>query len=155
MKNDRFLLGILVFIGLLVVAALGVFFTRGAAQDYRAEERPVDIVHNFALAVTLGDYERAYGYLAEGEDRPTPAAFRSHFIQYDPLQNVGLRVGGAEILDDQAVVSVTVVYASSGPFDSGWTSDGSAILELQDGVWKIKQMPHPYWEFSWLDGTPK
>jgi len=153
MKNDRFLTGILIFIGLLVVAALAVFFSGGAAQEYRGEDAPEDIVHNFALAVTLGDYERAYDYLAEGEDKPTEASFRSHFIQYDPLQNVGLRVEGTEILDDQAVVSVNVVYASSGPFDSGHSSDGSAILERQDGAWKIKQMPYPYWEFNWFDGV--
>lgn len=155
MKNDRFLYGILIFIGLLVLAALVVFFTGNAAEDYRAETGPEDIVHNYALAVTLGDYARAYGYLAEGEHKPTEAEFRSQFIQYDPLQNVGLRVDQAQILEGEAIVGVSVVYGGSGPFDSGYSSEETAILEQQNGVWKIKQMPYPYWNYDWLDGTTR
>ncbi len=64
MKQDRFLLGILIFIGVLVVAALGLFFIRQDSQVYVADDSPDNIIRNYALALQKQDYQRAYTYLA-------------------------------------------------------------------------------------------
>lgn len=155
MKNDKFLLGILVFIGVLVAAALILYATDRSAQEYLPDGTPEAAVHNYTLAVTRGDYERAYTYLASGDQKPTEIAFRTFFTQYNQLQNYGLRVGDAEILDDEAVVDVTVLYGSTGPFDRGFDSPGSATLVLEEGEWRINAMPYPYWDFSWyMDPVP-
>jgi Tfp pilus assembly protein PilW len=71
MKQDRFLLGILIGIALLVVAALVVFFTRQQDVAYRTGQAPEDVVHNYALALMNKDFEQAYGYLADLQDKPT------------------------------------------------------------------------------------
>lgn len=151
MKKDRFLLGILVFIVVLVVAALALYFSGSSDQDYVAEDSPEAIVHNYALALTNGDYVKAYGYLADGKDKPTAAEFSRFFSQFDPMQNAGLRIGTTDLIDDEAVVRTTVVWGSSGPFDGGYNSEESALLVLQEGAWKIRQMPYPFWEYGWLN----
>ena len=62
MKNDRFLLGILIGIGLLVALALGLYFLRQEGPAYREDQTPAGVVHNYITAVQLGDYERALEY---------------------------------------------------------------------------------------------
>ena len=154
MKNDKFLVGILIFIGLLVVAALVLYATDRSAQDYLPDGTPEAAVHNYTLALTRGDYERAYAYLPSGENKPTAAQFRAAFTQFDPLQNTGLRVGEVDILDDEAVVQVTVLYGSTGPFDPGSEFNDMARLRLESGEWKITAMPYPFWDFSWYAEPP-
>lgn len=151
MKKDRFLLGILIFIVVLVAAALVLFFSGGSEQVYLPEDAPEAIVHNYTLALTNGDYEKAYGYVAEGKYKPTAAEFRRFFSQFDPTQNAGLRIGATDVIDNESVVRTTVLWGSSGPFDSGYNSEESALLILQDGSWKIRQMPYPFWEYNWLN----
>jgi len=89
MKQDRFLLGILVGIGILVVIALVLFFVRQDKQEYVMDDVPEGVVHNYALALYQGDYQKAYGYLAEREDKPTYEEFRMPFLNHytDPLEN--------------------------------------------------------------------
>jgi len=65
MKQDRFLLGILIFIGLLVIAALALFFIRQDSQVYVADDTPEGVTRNYALALQKQDFQRAYDYLAE------------------------------------------------------------------------------------------
>jgi hypothetical protein len=57
MKQDRFLLGILVGIGVLIVVALALFFTRQDNQDYVSDTTPEGVVHNYALALYKDDYD--------------------------------------------------------------------------------------------------
>lgn len=153
MKKDRFLLGILIFILVLVAAALVLYFSGSSVQAYLPEDSPEAIVHNYVLAVSNGDYEKAYGYIAEGEDKPTNAEFRRFFTTFAPSQNASLRIGAADVIDEEAIVRTSVLWGSSGPFDSGYTSDESALLVLQEGNWKIKQIPYPFWDFNWLNKT--
>ena len=65
MKQDRFLVGILIFIGVLVVVALALFFIRQDNQVYVADDTPDNIVRNYALALQKQDFQRAYTYLAD------------------------------------------------------------------------------------------
>ncbi|HUF39049.1 MAG TPA: hypothetical protein VMN57_11040 [Anaerolineales bacterium] len=155
MKNDRFLFGILIFIGVLVVTALVLFATGRSGQDYVADGSPEAAVHNYILALTREDYERAYGYLAAGEGKPSSVEFRTFFIRVDPHQNAGLRVGEAEMIEDEAVVDVTVVQGSSGPFDPGFDHPDTAVLQLEAGEWKIVMMPYPFWDFGWYAELPR
>lgn len=151
MKQDRFLIGILVFIGVLIVAALVLYFVRPGTFDYQPEDTPEGIVYNFALAVQNKDAERAYGYLADQEYKPSETAFRQVILSgYLYTEGYALQVEETRILDaDEAWVSVSVHYLSSGPFDSGWTSQDHASLVRQNGKWKLIYMPSPYWSYDW------
>ncbi len=51
MKQDRFLMGILIFIIVLVVAALVLFFVRNEKPIYGAEDKPEGVLYNYALAL--------------------------------------------------------------------------------------------------------
>jgi hypothetical protein len=156
MKQDKFLIGILAFIGLLVAVALTLFFVRKDTTTYRPDDSPENVVYNFALAIQQNDLERAYGFLAELENKPTKTAF------YQSIQNGYLNVSGNALQvgkvtmqgQDGAWVDVTIQYLGSGPFDSGWSSQDRAVLVRQNGDWKISYMPYPYWSGDWYQTTP-
>src|SRR5512134_2099174 len=98
MKQDRFLTGILVGIAVLVVIALAVFFIRKDTQSYLSEDAPEGVVHNYVLAVLNDDYQKAYGYLADLENKPTYEQFRNAFIKgvVNP-NNSAVDVGQSEV----------------------------------------------------------
>ena len=155
MKHDRFLLGILVFIALLVAAALTLFFTRNESQTYGAEDTPEGVVRNYALALQNRDFARAYGYLADKDNKPTLDAFRQAFLnrQLD-ISGTAIQIGSVEMIgSDQAMVEVTIVYAAIDPFSTGWSSNETALLIEQNGAWRISSMPYPYWGWDWYQPT--
>ncbi|MEW6092534.1 MAG: hypothetical protein AB1531_01085, partial [Chloroflexota bacterium] len=149
---DRFLIGILVFIGLLVAAALALYFIQPQTASYQPDDTPEGVVYNFALAIQDRDVERAYSYLADLDYKPTESAFRQAILNgYLYTDGYALQVEETQMLDaDEAWVIVTIHYLSSGPFDSGWSSPDHAELVRQLGEWKIKLMPYPYWSYDWF-----
>jgi hypothetical protein len=157
MKQDRFLTGILISIGVLVVVALAVFFLRRGSQTYIAEDVPEGVVHNYVLAVLNGDYEKAYGYLAELDHKPTSEQFRDAFIKgtVNPTSSA-VDIGQSDINNDTAVVEVTMIYDPSDPFSTGYRDVQRAILVRQGGAWKLSSMPcYYFWDCSWYQELPK
>jgi hypothetical protein len=156
MKQDRFLIGILIFIGLLVVAALVLFFTRNEAPAYGTGDSPEGVIHNYVVALQKGDFERAYTYLADEGTKPNFDVFISAFMTNTPdLSNSALQIDQVQLQSGgRAVVSVTVLHAGSGPFDSGWSSPDRANLVQQSGEWKLTYLPYPYWGWDWYTPTP-
>lgn len=159
MKQDRFLAGILVGIAVLVVIALAVFFMRQNSQSYVSEESPVGVVHNYVLAVLNNDYEKAYGYLANLDNKPTYEQFRDAFLKgtVNP-NNSAVDVGQSDVNDDTASVEVALIYNPSDPFSTGYRDVQRAILVRQGGAWKLSSMPGYYfWDYSWylqVEPTP-
>lgn len=156
MKQDRFLLGILVGIGVLIVIALALFFTRQDKQEYIPDDTPEGVVHNYALALYREDYEKAYEYLAEAGNKPTYNEFRQAFFNHyvDP-SNAGLEIEETEIAGKEAYVTLSLIYNPSGPFSSGSRGTETARLERQDGEWKLLQMPYNFWSYEWYQPTPE
>ena len=156
MKQDRFLMGILIGIGALVILALALFFIRkDNTLTYVAEDTPEGVTHNYVVAVFQRDYEKAYGYLADKKDKPTLEQFRESFLQnYISPDNSSVDIGGTEISGDQAFVTVYIQYGSSDPFSSGYRNEERAVLLKQGGQWKIEQMPSNFWAWDWYQPTP-
>ena len=157
MKQDRFLTGILVGIGLLVVVALAVFFSRRDTQTYISEDAPEGVVHNYVLAVLEKDYEKAYGYLADLKYKPTYEEFRRAFLngEVNP-QNQAVDIGASKIVGDVATVQLELIYNSSDPFSTGYRNMMSADLVKQNGVWKLTLMPqYNFWGYNWFVEPPK
>jgi hypothetical protein len=151
MKQDRFLTGILIGIVVLVVIALAVFFSRRGAQTYISEETPEGVVHNYVLAVLNKDYQKAYRYLADLENKPTYEQFRDAFLKgmVNP-NNSAVDIGNSEINGDTASVEVAMVYSQSDPFSTGYRDVQRAILVKQNGGWKLSSMPYYYfWDGNW------
>lgn len=157
MKQDRFLTGILIGIGVLVIAALAVFFTRRDTQTYVADDTPEGVVHNYVVAVLEKDYEKAYSYLADLEYKPDYDEFRQAFL--NGLVNPGnsaVDIGDAEVIGDEAYVEVALIYNPSDPFSTGYRDVQRAGLVLENGAWKLTSMPSYYfWEYSWYVEPPK
>jgi Tfp pilus assembly protein PilV len=154
MKKDRFLIGILVGIGVLAVLAIVLFSLRQTKASYVAEDNPAGVVQNYVLALYKLDYPRAYGYLAEGQGKPDLASFRQTFtVQRFDLSNYGLQVGEASITGDDASVSVTLLNAGNGPFNDVNRNVQNVVLKRQSGAWKIVNMPYPYWDYSWYQAN--
>jgi hypothetical protein len=157
MKQDRFLTGILIGIGVLVLAAVAIFVTRRDQAAYVVESTPDAVVHNYVLALLNKDYPKAYGYLAALDHKPTLDEFRQSFAigRLNPGDS-GVKIGSAEVTGDNAAVEVSMVYTPGDPFSSSSSSVGSAQLVLQNGAWKISSMPaYNLWDYGWYQAPPK
>ena len=157
MKQDRFLTGILVGIAVLVVVALVVFFLRQNTQSYISEDAPEGVVHNYVLAVLNNDYEKAYGYLAGLDNKPTYEQFRDAFVTgvVNP-NNSAVDIGNSEIIDDTASVEVAWIYNPSDPFSTGYRDVQRALLVREGGAWKLSSMPtYYYWDYNWYQELPQ
>jgi hypothetical protein len=151
MRQDRFLTGILIGIAALVVIALLVFFLRQNSQSYISEDSPEGVVHNYVLAVLDNDYEKAYGYLADLENKPTYEQFRDAFLKgmVNP-NNSAVDIGQSDVNNDTASVEVALIYSPSDPFSTGYRDVQRAILVRQGGAWKLSSMPGYYfWDYNW------
>jgi hypothetical protein len=157
MKQDRFLVGILTGIVVLIIAALSVFFLRQDKQTYAPEDAPEGVVHNYVLAVLNKDYLKAYNYLADLENKPSYDNFRRSFVtgSINP-RNAGVKIGKADVTDEDATVEVSMMNTPSDPFASEYNNVGVAQLVKQNGAWKISSMPtYNMWDYSWYQPTPK
>jgi hypothetical protein len=156
MKQDRFLTGILVAIGVLIVVALALFFARQGNQEYVADDAPEGVVRNYILSLQKRDYEKAYGYLAEGENKPTLTQFRQSFINYmvNP-EGAGVEIGATTISGNDAYVGLNIIYSPSDPFSSGYRNNDQAVLVKQNGAWKLSRMPYNFWAYDWYQPVIK
>ena len=157
MKQDRFLTGILIGIGVLVLSALLVFFMRKDTQTYIAEDQPEGVVHNYVLAILNKDYEKAYGYLADLDNKPTFEEFRDSFVKgIINSSDSTVDIGASEISGDSASVDVALVYNPSDPFSTSYRDVQRAILVKQEDGWKLSSMPTYYfWDYNWYQAVTK
>ena len=155
MKQDKFLIGILIGIGALVVLALTLFFTRQGKVEYMTDATPEGVTHNYLLALVNKDYQKAYGYLAGLDNKPTYEEFRQSFLSGNTNpDSAGADVGAAQIDQDVASVELTVYYSYNDPFSANTGSSDRSSLVLQDGVWKITYMPYSFWGYDWYQMKP-
>ncbi len=155
MKQDRFLTGILIGIAVLIVMALVVFFVRKDNLTYVADNTPEGVVQNYVVALHKRDFDKAYTYLADIKDKPTPEQFRQSFLNHsvDPT-NAGLELGKTEISGKTAVVNLGIIFGPNDPFSGGYRNTEYAQLVQENNAWKIKQMPYSFWAYDWYQPTP-
>ncbi|GAB4478476.1 MAG: hypothetical protein Kow0088_18390 [Anaerolineales bacterium] len=151
MKQDRFLMGILIGILLLVILSLLVYFTRQQPLDYGDDSTPTGVVRNYVIALLKEDYSKAYGYLKEGEFKPNESQFRQAFLthQLEP-RSVSLQFGETTLNGDLATVELFLIRNANDPFGNSYTENGVGTLRKdQNGHWKIENLPYPYWNWDW------
>ena len=151
MKGDKFLTAILAGIGVLILVALALFFIRQSQETYLPEDTPEGVAHNYILAVFQKDYARAYGYLAEGENKPSYEEFEAHFFDNRAIEENSVEFGNTRFLDGKALVQLNLSdesYSGSSRLYYG-EERSSAILVQQNGAWRIKEMPYPFWGWTW------
>lgn len=152
MQRDRFLTGILVGIGVLVLLALILFFVRDRGVDYVDESMPAGVVQNYVIALQRRDYERAHGYLSSQSELVPIDRFVEHFTSYggDQIAQSTIEIGETiELPNGRATVPITIVRGSGGIFDGVYRQMESVSLQQENGAWKITAAPYPYWDYSW------
>ncbi len=151
MKEDRFLLVILAGIGVLVLAALGLFYFRQQGQDYGPEDTPEGVLRNYILALENEDYPRAYSYLHQAPNMPDSGQFQKAFLnQRVDTTNAAIQIGEARVNAGVAILPLVIIHPSSGPFSEGYRETVNGQLERNAaGEWKISSLPYPLWEWNW------
>ena len=147
MKIDRFTLGIILGVLLLVVGAvITIAFTGGRgwqSADYLNEDTPEAVVHDAFLASVRNEPDVAMSHYSrdvlEDEDN---VRFRERFTYYDSGRSARrLRIQNVDINEegDKAYVSVAIDnYRQGGLFDSGTSTHRRTVpLVREDGAWKI------------------
>lgn len=156
MKNDRFLLFLLIGIGVLVLLAVGLYLARsGVQQTYGEETTPEGVLRNYIIAVQKQDYDRAYSYLSDTtKGKPVRAAFQESLIaSQSELLRTGVDLGQAQVNDDAtAVIPVTLIHNVDGLFNTPYRDVQSVTLLREEGKWKIASMPYPYGDWNWYGG---
>ena len=155
MKNDKFLIGIVIgIIVLIVVAVIVVLLRTPENEDYVADDNPARVVHNYFLAIQRKDYEKAYGYLSDDlQSKPTLDQFTREIDGQSRNTEASLSIGETRLGDAQTQVDVSITsYRPGGLFDSNSYTDRTTVfLRATDGggVWKLIQFPYPYWGYNW------
>lgn len=157
MKPDRFLLSILIAVGVLVIVSLALFFIRKNAQAYGLEDTPQGIVRNYLLAVEAGDYEKAYGYMQDAPGKPALEQFRQTFVTgAADITEIAVQVGAAEETEGEAAVDLVLMYRNNGPLGDIFREATHALLVREGaGSWKIASLPYPYWGYDWYVRQPE
>lgn len=139
-RRDRTLLVVLIAIAALVVIALVVVFTRGAATPLD-ESTPAGVVQRYAEAVIAGDEQAARGYLVE--------EVREDCERLEPagMENVRVTLAATTERGDTADVDVSIVTTSGGGLlgPSEYREDASFALVRAGSGWLIETAP---WQFA-------
>jgi hypothetical protein len=154
---DKFLIGIVAGIVLLVGAVLVVVLLRPSQPSYQPDDTPEGVAHNYLLALQLEEHERAYGYLSptlpgypddlEAFERDVEDN-RWSFGYFD--DSVSLAVESSDVSGDRAEIVVRrTQFRRGGLFDSGqYSSTFDMTLRREAGAWKITESDR-YWASCW------
>ncbi len=156
MKTDRFLLFLLVGIGLLALVAVGLFLARGGVrQAYGDESTPEGVLRNYFVAVQTQDFDRAYSYLSDTtKGKPSHATYLSAISEMQAsILQTGVEIGDTlTASDENVIISVTLIHNPGGFLDTSYREIQTVAMLRENGQWKIASMPYPYSDYSWFGG---
>lgn len=138
-RPDRTLLVILSVIGVLVIVALAVVFSRGE-PELLDESTPAGVVQRYSSAVIEGDESAALEYLTDEAQRDCEK------FENASTDNVRVTLVSTTEREDSADVKVSIVtsYEGGGPFDSSeYETEEVFDLVKADGGWLIDRTPWP------------
>lgn len=155
--TDKFLIAIVAGAILLIVVVFALTLLQFNKPNYQPDAEPEGIVHNYLLALQLGEYERAYSYLSP-DLRGYPPSVQRFTIDIEDdswsfrglKDDISLAVEAVKIIGNQAMVSVRQTsFYDGGLFYSGqYTSNFDVTLCLENGTWKIIKSDR-YWDSCW------
>ncbi|MCP4421445.1 MAG: hypothetical protein GY805_32955 [Chloroflexi bacterium] len=152
---NKFLVGMIIGIVVLIVTALVVVMTR-PDPTFRAEDTAEGVAYNYLLALQQGDYERAYGYISpkincypSNVDR-----FISELNRGSSLDESSFSVDSAFVSGQRATVTVQETRFSQGDLlDSSQSTSSFEIVLARDGnTWKITTVNGYYYYGNFWSG---
>jgi hypothetical protein len=139
-RPRRLLLGILVLVGVLVVAALALVLTRGAPKPLDAAT-PAGVVQRYTASIIDGDEDAAAQYLT--------AHARERCSEPEQPYTDNLRVSLISTVERESSADVKVLIVTSsdgGPFGmSEYETEEVFDLVKEDGRWLVESTP---WQFA-------
>ena len=151
MTRDRFLIGILVGIGVLIAAALILFFIRSENSEYVDDSTPQGALRNYFLAIHQRDYQRAYAYIMESAQKPDFDQFHKHFTEYnvDTLSRTVVEIGEElpAVQSERVSIRVYLIRPATSLLGETTRSARTVVLVRQDGQWKLEDAPYPFWVY--------
>jgi hypothetical protein len=154
---DKYLIGIVVGIVLLVALTVIIVLTRPKAE-YRSDDSPEAVVHNYLLAIKEAEYDRAYGYIStEIDGYPEDLEvfiedMEDNFWSFGRGGDSIVEIQSSRVSGDKATVKVLETdYSSGGLFDSGqYERNFDLKLHQDNGEWRLIDGDR-YWYPCWGD----
>ncbi len=153
-ETDRFLIGIVAGVGLVVVMAFAAILLRPAPK-YVADDEPLGVVQNYLLALAKKDYTRAFSYLSPTLRHPPESAdvMGDHVARNSwafDLEGTTLTVNQVTVTGDRADVTVMQHYENRGFILGGGPADRPFTVRLarEAGGWKLLHSD-AYWLECW------
>lgn len=155
--TDKFLIGIVAGIVVLVGVVLALALLRPHQLSYLPDSTPEGTAHNYLLALELEEYERAYGYLSPMlPGYPDGLAAFERDVQSNRWSfgragdDVSLAVESASVSGNRAKIVVRrTQFHTGGLFDSGqYSSTFEMTLRREQDEWKVADSDR-YWAACW------
>ena len=148
-KADRFLLGILIGIGVVVLIAFLSLFALRQPSAQLPVDSPAGTVQRFLTQLEQQQYDQAYDLFSTNmAARPSREEFVNYNLNQTRYMNpVKIQVLSENIEGDSATVniSVTEIGGSGGPFGMNeYTFQVSFGLYRENESWKIFSAPYEY-----------
>lgn len=145
-SSDRLLVGILVGIGVLLIAGVAALFVAQGRQPTQfPEDTPEGVVQRYLIALDEHNMERAYSYLASSvkDDRLKQDYYRTRSPMNDRSHRIVL--DKSEIAGETAHIIVTVftIYSSGAPGGSEQSIQLDFRLKREDAQWRITTPSYP------------
>lgn len=152
MRQNRFVIGILIVFDVLIILAFALFCA-WQRPDSVVDVEVASVVDNYVEAMVYEDYQTAYSYLANLENKPTYEQFRQAFVNRYILpsdDSVSAKVRTIDINGDEASVELIMTDWPAAPFSNPLSTEDRASLVMQDGEWKLFGMlTDYYWDEDW------
>lgn len=153
-SSDKLLLAIVAGIILLVIIAFAVVLRRPPPQ-FRDQDTPEGVVHDYLLALQLGDYERAYGYLSPSIAYPASTnefydSLRETPWEFTVSDNFSQVIESSEPISDNSVaVVVREIYSTNSLFaGDDYYEIFRMRVEKNGSGWKLVSGDR-YWSSCW------
>ena len=155
--TDRFLLGIVAGVALLVVVAFLLVLNR-KELTYQSEDTPQGVAHNYLLALQERDYERAFGYLSPDlagypQSVDEFAGDLKQFTSYiHRPEDTSFLVKSSQVSGTRATVQVQVTSFSGGDLFSSRSNISTFEFRFRmiDERWKIFDADE-FFAFCWKE----
>lgn len=143
-KTDKYLVGVVVGVIVLVLAALVITMNQTEAE-YLPDDNPEGVVNNYLLAILTEDADKAYGYLSPTllgypESSADFARDIDDSYSFRRKNSVNIAIDSSYIYSDgsRAEVTVAEIRFSQDTFGaSSYEREVDFHLTLENGDWKI------------------
>jgi hypothetical protein len=152
--SDKFLLAIIAGIILIIIAAF-VVVSRRPDPQFQAEDTPEGVVHDYLLALQLGNYEKAYNLLSPTLGYPSTIdefydSLRQTPWEFTASDNYSVVIESSEPVSDNSVaVIVREIYNTNALFaGDGYSNTFRMRVENSPEGWKLVH-GDMYWSSCW------